>query len=180
MADSGSDIYDFEMRFCGYCGGSLDNLIREDTRIFCDSWCRKTAANECNKNRFIDWRNEGRSLVWIDPEADLIHRAPDCAAFYVLSCRNRLGVWLSFPAVGGFRLRQFEPPEVPIKGLYKVTFLDFDQGAPVEVGEIAIGRVTDGVQLPHGGRNRFPAPVATSQGRSSQGAESDKETIPTP
>lgn len=150
---------------CAHCGGSLDNLIREDTRKFCDSWCRKTAANDYNKNQFIDWRNAGRSLAWVNPEAELIRRAPDCAAFYVLSCRDRWGVWLSFPAVGGFRLRQFELPEVPIKGRYKVTFLDFDQGDPVEDEEIEIGRAAAGLRLQDGGRNRFPTARKTKRRR---------------
>ncbi len=128
------------MRTCAHCPASLAGLHREDTRRFCLERCRKTAGNNANWPRYLDWRAEGRSLAWVNPNADLIDRAPDGAAFDVLTCRDQLGVRWSFPARGGFRLRPPELPQVPIKGRYELTFWDFNARRIRHLRLIAIGR----------------------------------------
>lgn len=133
----------------------MAGLIREDIRKFCRTRCRKEHGYRSHKKSFTDWRNEGRSLAWSDPEVELIDRAPEGAAFYVLTCTDVLGILRSFPAVGGFSLRRFELPQVPIKGRYRLTFLDSDKDELKEGGSIAIGRATKGLRVPDGGRNRF-------------------------
>jgi len=143
------------MTICANCPNSLAGLNREDTRRFCSARCRKAAANDANRQRWLDWRAAGRSLEWYNPGPELIELAPDCAAFYVLTCRDQLGVRWSFPARGGFRLRPFELPQVPIKGRYEVTFLDFRGRNPEHCGLIAIGRAAVGIGLKQGRRNRF-------------------------
>lgn len=143
------------MATCANCRNSLDGLIREDTRRFCSERCRKAAGNEANRQRWLDWRAAGRSLEWYNPGPDLIVIAPECAAFYVLTCRDQLGARWSFPARGGFRLRPFELPQVPFKGRYEVTFLDHRGRNPEHCGLVAIGRASVGIGLKQGRRNRF-------------------------
>ncbi len=145
------------MATCANYPNSLAGLNREDTRRFCSERCRKAAGNEPNRQRWLDWRADGRSLEWCNPGPDLIDLAPECAAFYVLSCRDQLGVRWSFPARGGFRLRPFELPQVPIKGRYEVTFLDFNgrKIGAASVPQVAIGRAAVGIGLKQGRRNRW-------------------------
>ena len=144
------------MTTCANCPNSLAGLNREDARRFCSKRCRKAAANSANRQRWLDWRAEGRSLEWFNPGPDLIDLAPECAAFYVLTCRDRLGVRWSFPACGGFRLRPFELPQVPIKGRYDVTFLDFSgRKIAATAPQVAIGLAAVGIGLKQGRRNRW-------------------------
>ena len=138
------------------CSNSLAGLNREDTRRFCSERCRKAAGNDANRQRWLDWRADGRSLEWFSPGPDLIDLAPECAAFYVLTCRDQRGVRWSFPALGGFRLRPFELPQVPLKGRYEVTFLDFN-GRKIQatLRQVPIGRAAVGITLRQGRRNRW-------------------------
>lgn len=140
---------------CENCKGPLGHLSRIDLRRFCKKQCRWQAAYQRRKARFAAWRAAGRALKWADLEYELIARAPRGAAFFVLTCVDVKSVSWSFPQNGGFRLRTYEAPTVPVKGEYQLTYLSFDFDEPTPAGTIAIGFAEPGLRMRDGARHRF-------------------------
>jgi len=132
---------------CNSCGRSLNDLPRALTRKFCCSAHRYEARDAKRKADFWHWWEAGQAIKHSDPERALLALAPIGAVYYRLSCPAPDGSTRTFPRVGGWRLRPFEPPHVPLKGVYVATFEGFKPGVLHEGGMIAIGQVDSAVNI---------------------------------
>ena len=140
---------------CANCPKSLDEMSHLDLRKFCSKQCRWQAAYKRRKARFHAWAEAGHALERADLERELIARAPMGSAFFVLTCVDVKSASWSFPKSGGFRLRTYEAPTVPMKGEYQLTYLRFDLDEPTPAGPIAIGFAKLGLRMRDGARHRF-------------------------
>lgn len=104
------------MRRCRYCNRALRKVMSPKAK-YCSASCRVMA---CQQRAIQRKRVESASRSvqgW----------APEKATGYCLGISKEQGgeiVW--FPRHGTFSVKPFEPPRVPIMGVYTIRFFDAD------------------------------------------------------
>jgi hypothetical protein len=131
----------------------MSGMKRKYTRKYCGMDCKYEMKREKRRETFDIWCAFGAQIGSRDSETDMIKVMPIGAVFYLLSCTAADGSSRTFPPLGGWRLRPFESPHVPLPGVYKITYIGAELTQPQNIGTIEIGLADEEVNIGQGIKN---------------------------
>jgi hypothetical protein len=101
--------------------------------LYCSGACRFAVYAERKRDEAFEEARRGQAAVrrpipphaWMLVAMEILHFAPACALEYRMALVGGRAA-ATFPPVGGWTLRPFVPPDVPIEGNYRLIWLDED------------------------------------------------------